>query len=98
MLLKIATNLINRVMDQENFSRLSTQEISALLHKDGVYLAKREWKGAKVLLYHLENHFVEIYYIRYRNTIDKIVFSKDSSILDPYLPDIKIDLSMLHKK
>lgn len=73
---------------------LPLPELSELIHNHGVYLAKREDnQGRKILLYALENQYVEIHYIHYREIIHKIEISEDILILEPFLS--KIDIQSL---
>ena len=78
-------------MTRINLSHLTLSDQLEYLYTDGVYLSKRKIGDRIVLLYHLSNTYVEIYYKEYRKEAEHIVYSNDAAILDPYLSEIKLD-------
>lgn len=73
-----------------DFSLLTLTEQLSLLYVDGVYLSKRKSGNTTVLLFQLQNVYVEIFYIKYRQVVDHVRFSDSLDILDPYLDSISI--------
>ena len=60
------------------------------LHKNAAYVGKRKNGHQLVLLFQLHGYYVEVYYERYRKTIDHIVTTDSTEILQPYLEQINI--------
>lgn len=77
-------------MTISDFSLLKLTDQLALLYEEGVYLAKRKTGKMTVLLYQLQNAYIEIFYTKYRRVVHKIRFSASPDILDPYLGSIEI--------
>jgi hypothetical protein len=77
-------------MTISDFSLLKLTEQLALLYSDGVYLSKRKAGKMTVLLYQLQNVYVEIFYTSYRRVVHHISFSDSVDVLDPYLSSIPI--------
>lgn len=61
-----------------------------MLHKHGVYVGKRKINRQTIVLFQLHGFYVEVYYKQYRKTIDRLVTSADTDILQPYLEQIHI--------
>lgn len=61
-----------------------------ILHKHGVYVGKRKLNNQTIVLFQLHGFYVEVYYKQYRKTIDSIITSDSSDILQPYLDQINI--------
>lgn len=61
-----------------------------VLHKHGVYVGKRKIQRQAVVLFQLHDFYVEVYYRQYRKTVDHIVSSNSTDILQPYLDQINI--------
>ena len=78
-----------------DFALLTTPEQLTVLHSQGVYLCKRTERGRQVLLYQYNQLYIEIYYYKYRQVVEKIRCSQDLAILNPYLDSIAIDDSIL---
>jgi hypothetical protein len=65
-----------------------------ILHKHGVYVGKRKINKQTIVLFQLHGFYVEVFYKQYRKTIDQLITSEDTEILQPYLEQIHIrDLS-----
>ena len=77
-------------MTISDFSLLKLTDQLAFLYEEGVYLGKRKSGQTTVLLYQLQNTYIEIFYIRYRRIVGDIRFSASTDILDPYLSSIEI--------
>ena len=77
-------------MTISDFSLLTLTEQLAFLHEEGVYLAKRKSGKTTVLLYQLQNIYIEIFYTEYRRIVRNLRFSTSTDILDPYLGSIEI--------
>jgi hypothetical protein len=68
------------------------------LHKlsaEGVFLLKRGHGNNAVLLYQLEDVYVEIHFLQYRMFIKELMYTKHTTILEPYLE--QVDISELTK-
>ena len=62
-----------------------------VLHRHGVYVGKRKVDTQTVVLFQLNNFYVELYYSVYRRLIDKMITSESTEILHPYLDQIKLE-------
>ncbi len=61
-----------------------------VLHKHGVYVGKRRLGEHVVVLFQLNGFYVEVFYKQYRKTIDHLITSDTTEILQPYLDQIHI--------
>ena len=61
-----------------------------VLHKHGVYVGKRKVDRQSIVLFQLHGFYVEVFYKQYRKTIDHIITSNSTEILQPYLDQINI--------
>jgi len=78
-------------MTISDFSLLKLTDQLAILYEEGVYLSKRKSGPTTVLLYQLQNAYIEIFYTQYRRIVHNITFSESTDILDPYLGSIEIE-------
>ena len=78
-------------MNLYEFELLSDNEQIDLLYADGVYLGKRKAGEYSVVLYQLDNFYVEILYKRYRYYISRIRCFTSTNLLEPYLVQINIE-------
>ncbi|HVG12932.1 MAG TPA: hypothetical protein VM843_08005 [Flavisolibacter sp.] len=62
-----------------------------LLQEEGLYVGKRKWNGLTVLLYQLEEFYIELYYSAYRLDVTEVRCFTSTYSLDPYLEDILIE-------
>ncbi len=60
------------------------------LYRHGVFIGKRKLQNRAVILYQLNGFYVELFYIEYRKTIDRIITSDNTDILMPYLEQVII--------
>lgn len=72
------------------FLDLPETEQVDLLHADGVHIGKRKIGRQTVILFQLYSFYVEVYYRRYRRTIERMLTSESTDILQPYLDQIHI--------
>lgn len=77
-------------MTISDFSLLTLTDKLTFLYEEGVYLSKRKSGKMTVLLYQLQNTYIEIFYTKYRRIVYNLRFSESSAILDPYLGSIEI--------
>lgn len=61
-----------------------------VLHKHGVYVGKRKVNRQSIVLFQLHGFYVEVFYKQYRKTIDHMITSNSTEILQPYLDQINI--------
>ena len=73
-----------------DFLQLTEKEQFNLLHRDGVHVGKRRINGMSVILFQLYSFYVEVHYRQYRKTVDHILASESTEILQPYLDQIHI--------
>lgn len=86
--------MTRKAISIKEFLELPEELQFEVLHKHGVYVGKRKLKGQFVILYQLHDFYVELFYKEYRKTIDKLITSDTTDILQPYLEQICIrDLS-----
>ena len=62
-----------------------------MLHRHGVYIGKRKDENQVIVLFQLNGFYVEVYYRQYRRTIDRIITSESTDILQPYLEQIQLN-------
>lgn len=74
-----------------DFRLLTDNEQINLLYTNGVYVGKRRVKGQVVVLYQLEDFYVEIYYKKYRHHVSCIHIFLTTALLQPYLDQVNID-------
>lgn len=82
--------MTRKVLTGVEFEALSEEARLDLLHKDGVYVGKRNCDGQVLILFQLYGFYVEVYYKNYRREIDCIVVSADVAMLQPYLDQIHV--------
>ena len=78
-----------------DLSHLTISDQLELLYSEGVYLSKRKAGKKAVILYQFRTVYVEIFYIEYRRQVDRITYTEDVNILEPYLGEI--DLGIFNK-
>ena len=74
------------------FRLLSESDQQEAIYKHGTYIGKRKHGRFPVLLYQLDSFYIEIYYICYRKTIDHMYSFSSTALIDPYLPQINIEI------
>lgn len=74
----------------KEYASLSSQLKLDILFKAGVYIGKRKVNDQIVVLYQLNDFYVEVAFISYRCLIDYIIVSNDMKILKPYLDQVSI--------
>lgn len=84
-------------MTEREITALYQAEQLNILYTEASFLAKRGSGNSSILLLQFEDWYVEIHYYYYRCEVNKIIFSKDMDILDPYLDQIDIgELNLAH--
>lgn len=73
-----------------DFTTLTLADQLEYLYAEGVYLSKRDVDGAKVILYQVNQLYVEIFYTDYRRTVSRIQCSGSTDVLNAYLETISI--------
>jgi len=74
-------------MTRTAFEHLCQNDQLSLLSADGVYIAKRKFKTLSVILFQIENFYVEIVYEKYRCVV-KGIFSTNSMNILFFYPDV----------
>ena len=77
-------------MTMFDFLLLPENEQLDILYSEGVYLSKRIAETIPVVLYQIEDFYVEVFYKEYRRYIQRIRCFKSTSLLDPYLEQIQL--------
>jgi hypothetical protein len=78
-----------------DFQSLPQEDQITLLYQQGIYIGKKKAEQFTKLLFQLESFYVEIIYICYRKSIQKIRYSDSTTILDPYLEQIDVEYSVM---
>lgn len=72
------------------FNELALRLQLEILHRDGVHVGKRKIRNQLIILFQLYSFYVEVHYKEYRKTIDHIITSDSTDILQPYLDQIHV--------
>ena len=72
------------------FKKLSLKQQLDMLYNDGVHIGKRVIEGQTVILYQLNDFYAEVYFTEYRKEVDKLLTSKSTDIIHPYLDQVRI--------
>ncbi len=80
-------------MTSAEFSNLDEQAQTKTLIDRGIYLSERQYKSLSILLYQVDNFYVEIYHNLRFNVLQGFSCFEDDRALEPYLE--KIDISTL---
>ena len=75
----------------DEFKSLPLLEQLNILHKEGVHVGKRRVDDKPVILYQVNNFYVEVYYREYRKDIAELLVSENVEMVHPYLSQIRID-------
>ena len=62
-----------------------------ILKEEGLYVGKRKLGNLTVLLYQLEEFYIELFYSAYRLHLFEVRCFISTCLLDPYLEDILIE-------
>ena len=82
--------MTKKLLGLEDFLQLTESKQFDLLHKDGVHVGKRKVAEQTVILFQLYGFYVEVFYKQYRKLVDRIVTSKSTYILQPYLDQVHV--------
>jgi hypothetical protein len=78
-------------MKQCEFENFAESEQLDYLQEEGVYIGKRKQGKHSVLLYQLDDFYVEVYYRKYRCYIAAIRCFTSTVLLEPYLEQVDIE-------
>lgn len=78
-------------MKNHQFNYMQEQEQTTTIWEKGVFLAERIEGFHKIMLYQLEDFYVEVTHHTHFNVILKVSSFTNTDHLDPYLQDINID-------
>ena len=73
------------------YNGLDVEQRAEILWDKGVYLATRQEKEFRILLYQIDGFYVEVWYNTNKNAISRLKSFRSTNPLDPYLRDIEID-------
>lgn len=82
--------MTKKALSLKEFIDLPQELQFEMLHRHGVYVGKRKINKQAVVLFQLHGFYVEVFYKQYRKTIDRLITSEDTEILQPYLEQISI--------
>ena len=74
-----------------DFTTLTLPDQLEFLYAEGVYLHKRKTADESVILYQLNQLYIEIHYEKYRHFVSHLRCSNNADILDPYLETICVN-------
>lgn len=77
-------------MTREKFDKLSLSEKKKILLERGSHLAGRNSSSYRVYLFSLDQHYVELYYLRSTNQLMWIEIQESKQILNEYLDQIQL--------
>ena len=77
-------------MTEDQFKAFSEDSQSNIIHQRGVLVSTRTTEEYKVLLYQIDGFYVELFYNRIDNSIDKLRSFRSTIPLHPYLNQIDI--------
>lgn len=63
-----------------------------MLYAHGVYIGKRRVGRRTMLLYQLESFYVELCYRKYRCSVNHVHCFQSTSLLDPYLAEMDVEV------
>lgn len=78
-------------MKLKDFQMLPREFQINILYQDGVYVGKRRLAKTIILLFQVHSFYVELFYERYRHSIQSIKLSNNTLILDPYMEQIELE-------
>jgi hypothetical protein len=73
------------------YESLPEAEQLELIQKDGVYIGKLREKQFSILLYQIEDFYVEVIYRKHRCYILSIRCFRSTILLEPYLQQVDIE-------
>jgi len=82
--------MTKKALSLAEFRELTEATQYELLHRDGVYVGKRELDGRPAILFQLYGFYVEVNYQHYRREIAFLIISGEVDILQPYLDQIVV--------
>jgi hypothetical protein len=82
--------MTRKILTGVEFEALSEEARLDLLHRDGVYIGKRNCDGQVLILFQLYGFYVEVHYKNYRRDISHLLVSGDVNMLQPYLDQIHV--------
>lgn len=82
--------MTKRFIGLEAFRKLSVEEQLDILHKDGVHVGKRTLDKQPVILFQVNDFYVEVHYKEYRKDVNKLLVSDNVDMVHPYLAQIQV--------
>ena len=73
------------------FEFLPEAEQLDVIQEDGVYIGKRWRKNFSILLYQVNDFYVEVIYSKYRCYVSNIRCFSSTDLLEPYLEQVDIE-------
>ncbi|HEV7621662.1 MAG TPA: hypothetical protein VGO09_08015 [Flavisolibacter sp.] len=78
-------------MKLSDFKLLPLKEQLDILYYQGSYIGKRKAGPVIIILYQLEEFYIEIYYTDYRRHISRVNYFVSTCFLDPYLEQMTLE-------
>jgi hypothetical protein len=82
--------MTKRFIGLEAFKNLTVEEQLNILHKDGVHVGKRTVEDQPVILFQVNDFYVEVHYKEYRKDVNKLLVSDNVDMVHPYLKQIQV--------
>lgn len=79
------------VQNATDFNKLTHDEQAWYIWNGAIHLNVREVYGYRVNLFSYNDYYIELWYSVYENQIKKIKAFDSTSLLAPYLENIKLD-------
>ena len=73
------------------FENLPESDQLALIQEDGVYVGKLWKRKYSILLYQVDDFYVEVVYKKYRCYVSSIRCFRSTLLLEPYLEQVDIE-------
>ena len=78
-------------MTPYEFTILGETDKVDLIYNEGIYIGKRKKNLITILLYQIDGFYTEIFYRKYRYSVNRIRCFTSTLPLDPYLDQIDVE-------
>jgi hypothetical protein len=78
-------------MKQCEFECLPEAEQLTLIQEDGIYIGKKWENNLSILLFQIEDFYIEVIYRKYRCYVSSIRCFTSTAFIEPYLEQVDIE-------
>ena len=78
-------------MTPYEFTMLGEMEKVDFIYREGIYVGKRKKNSITIVLYQIDSFYAEIFYRKYRYSVNRIRCFTSTLPLDPYLEQIDVE-------